>query len=98
MNLAHLVVREIVFRKLGFCASLLAVVVAVACLTASLELLVDHDLTTRSLLHRREADNLEIRRSHEAEMIALATKHEDEAVRIAKLWFHDNAVRIYGLA
>ena len=78
MNLAHLVVREIVFRKLGFCASLLAVVVAVACLTASLELLVDHDLTTRSLLHRREADNLEIRRSHEAEMIALATKHEDE--------------------
>jgi ABC-type lipoprotein release transport system permease subunit len=78
MNLVHLVVREIAFRKLGFVTSLLAVVAAVACLTASLELLEDHDQVTKRVLSAKEAENFEIRETHRAELVALAKKNEDE--------------------
>jgi ABC-type lipoprotein release transport system permease subunit len=85
MNLPRLVTREILYRKLSFLTSLGAVAAAVACLTASVELLEDHDLVTEQAIAHEEAEtrrilaeNERVLAEHEREILELLRAHEDE--------------------
>ena len=56
MSIARMVLREILFRRLGFVLSLLAVVVAAGCLVNQLLLLELHDRHTEQILDARQAE------------------------------------------
>lgn len=56
MSFWHLVIREILYRKLNFVLALFSVVAAVGCLVASLTLLHKHDLQTELILAQKEAE------------------------------------------
>lgn len=56
MNIRHLILREILYRKWNFLLAVLAVLAAVGCLAAVLTVLRLHDLATEQLLSSREAD------------------------------------------
>jgi len=56
MTLRHLIVREIVHRRLAFLLALIAVVFAVGCLMGSMILLARFDRSTESLVAAKQAD------------------------------------------
>jgi len=56
MNLAHLVSREILHRKLGFSLGVVSASVAVACLVAELAILQKHDARTEQVIAAKEAE------------------------------------------
>ena len=67
MQLPHLILREIAFRKVSFVASLIAVCASVCCVVASFELLKDHGNRTREILSEKKAELTELTRKHEDE-------------------------------
>jgi putative ABC transport system permease protein len=56
MKLRHLIIREIVHRRLGFLLALVAVIFAVGCLMGSMILLARFDLSTETLIAAKQAD------------------------------------------
>jgi putative ABC transport system permease protein len=56
MTLRHLIIREIVHRRLAFLLALIAVVFAVGCLMGSMILLARFDLSTETLIAAKQAD------------------------------------------
>ncbi len=56
MKLRHLIIREIVHRRLGFLLALIAVIFAVGCLVGSMILLAGFDLSTETLIAAKQAD------------------------------------------
>jgi hypothetical protein len=59
MNVGHLILREIRYRKLNFALGTLSVVVAVGCLVAEVMLLRAHDLRTEEIVAAKEAETKE---------------------------------------
>jgi hypothetical protein len=60
MSIGRLVVREILFRKLGFLLSVLAVAAAVGCLVNQIFLLEEHDRRTERLLAAKEQETKQV--------------------------------------
>lgn len=56
MNVAHLVLREIGYRRLNFALGVLSVAIATACLIAQLIVLQKHDLATEQIVAQRQAE------------------------------------------
>ncbi|MBT3172919.1 MAG: hypothetical protein HN333_15995, partial [Rhodospirillaceae bacterium] len=56
MTLRHLIIREIVHRRLAFLLALIAVVFAVGCLIGSMMLLARFDQSTESLVAAKQAE------------------------------------------
>ncbi len=78
MTLWRLVVKEILHRRLNFVLGLLSVVLAVGCLVGALTLLKVHDLRTRWVLERKEAET----------RTRLATLSDDVRKAMLKLGFN----------
>lgn len=56
MKLRHLIIREIVHRRLGFLLALIAVIFAVGCLMGSMILLAQFDRSTETLVAAKQAE------------------------------------------
>ena len=78
MTLWRLVVKEILHRRLNFVLGLLSVVLAVGCLVGALTLLKVHDVRTRWVLERKEAET----------RARLATLSDDVRKAMLKLGFN----------
>ena len=60
MSIGRMVLREILFRKLGFFLSVLAVAVAVFCLVNQFLLLEEYDRRTERLLTEKEQETAQV--------------------------------------
>jgi len=56
MTFSKLIIKEISFRKLNFCLSLLSATVAAACLTGSLTFLRAHKIRTEKIINLKEIE------------------------------------------
>ena len=56
MNLSHVILREIIFRKLNFALGVLSVGAAVACLVGALAMLAKHDVRTERIIAAKQAE------------------------------------------
>lgn len=81
MSIPRMVLREIVFRRLGFGLSLLAVMVAVGCLVNQLLLLDQHDRLTEQILKTKEEETARVMAKLEDE-IRVITKNLGFNLRI----------------
>ncbi|MBI3410526.1 MAG: FtsX-like permease family protein [Planctomycetes bacterium] len=81
MSLWRLILSEIRFRKLNFLVGVSAVVVAVACLVAQVNLLEQHDRRTEKILAAKEKETAETMAGFEDEM-RIITKNLGFNIRI----------------
>jgi hypothetical protein len=82
MSVWRLILREILYRKVGFGLAVLAVAVAVGCLTAALTLLRLHDLGTEQVIARKEAETQARTAKLEADTRKRLAKLEDDYRKI----------------
>jgi len=59
MNIGRLIIREILFRKLGFALGVLSVLAAVGCLVGALASLRNHDRRTEQIIAAKQAETQE---------------------------------------
>lgn len=81
MSIFRMVIRELLFRRLGFALSVLAVAVAVGCLVHQVLLLEQHDRRTEQLLADKEAETKRVMDKLEDEM-RIITKNLGFNIRI----------------
>ena len=80
MSIAHLVWREIRFRRLSFALAVVSTAVAVACVIGSQALLVSDENTTRRILAEKQAQ-VEQAVAQKKEAVEVAGKDLQDAIR-----------------
>jgi hypothetical protein len=83
MSVWRLIIREILYRKLGFALAVLSVIVAVGCPVAALTLLRLHDAGTERVIARKEAETRDRTARLEEDTRRRTAKLEDDYRKIA---------------